>query len=199
MKVGVLALQGDSREHALALDALGSDPVEVRLPDHLAGIDALVLPGGESTTLSMLIRSSGLLEPIEGLIGQGMPALGTCAGMILLASHVRDGRQDQLCLGAIDLSVRRNAYGRQLESFECELSVRGVPGGPLPAVFIRAPVVERAGSGVEVLARVDAPGRPSTPALCRQGRVLVSAFHPELSGDLRVHQLFLSMVEEGRH
>jgi 5'-phosphate synthase pdxT subunit len=197
VKVGVLALQGDVREHAAVLEALGSDPVEIRTPADLAGVDALVLPGGESTTLSLLLESSGLGGAVEEMIGGGTAVFGTCAGLILLSAEVLDGRADQHCMGAIDLSVRRNAYGRQPESFECDLTVRGVPGGSVPGVFIRAPVVERFGPRVEVLATVDAPGRPASPALLRQDRVLVSAFHPELSGDLRVHQLFLSMVEEG--
>ena len=183
-KVGVLALQGDVREHALALAELGAHVVEVRTPEDLVGVDALVLPGGESTTMSLLLQSSGLFDPIAARLADGMPAFGTCAGMILLASAVVDGRPDQRSFGAIDIAVRRNAFGRQVDSFEAEVDVAGV--GRVPAVFIRAPFVERAGEGVEVLAEVD-----GHPVVCRSGPVLVASFHPELSGDLRVHELFL--------
>lgn len=188
-KVGVLALQGDVREHVACLDALGADPVAVRAPEHLAGVDAVVLPGGESTTMSMLLESSGLGPELGERLDAGLPALGTCAGMILLASEVLDGRVDQRSFGAIDLDVRRNGFGRQVHSFETELDVVGLAGGRFHAVFIRAPVVERVGPGVEVLATV-----ADRPVLCRQGRVLVAGFHPELAGDLRVHQLFLQGV-----
>jgi 5'-phosphate synthase pdxT subunit len=188
VKVGILALQGDVSEHAQALADLGADAVEVRTPEQLPAVDALVLPGGESTTMSKLLESSELFEPIASRLAEGMPAFGTCAGMILLASEVLDGRPDQRSFGVIDLSVRRNAFGRQVDSFEAELDVDGV--GRVPAVFIRAPYVERAGEGVEVLARVD-----DHPVLCRQGPVLVAAFHPELSGDLRLHELFLREVK----
>jgi 5'-phosphate synthase pdxT subunit len=185
-KIGIVALQGDVREHAETLAELGAEPVAVRRPADLAGVDAVVLPGGESTTMSLLLQSGGLFEPLAERLAAGLPAFGTCAGMILLAGDLLDGRPDQLVFGAIDLAVRRNAFGRQVDSFEADLSVTGLAGGPFPAVFIRAPVVERAGPAVEVLATVD--GRP---VLCRQGPVLVSAFHPELSGDFRLHQLFL--------
>jgi pyridoxal 5'-phosphate synthase pdxT subunit len=195
-KVGVLALQGAAQLHVEALRSLGASPVEVRTPADLAGIEALVLPGGESTTLSKLLDSSGLFEPIAGLLADGMPAFGTCAGMILLAAEVLDGRPDQRSFGAIDVSVRRNAFGRQVDSFETALAVDGLPGGAFPAVFIRAPAVERVGDGVEVLATVPSPGGSTAgadrPVLCRQGVILVAAFHPELSGDLRLHQRFLS-------
>lgn len=186
-KVGVLALQGAFTRHADALAALGAHPVEVRVPDDLAGIDAIVLPGGESTTLSRLLETAGLFDPIAERLADGLPALGTCAGMILLASSVLDGRPDQRCFGAIDVVVRRNAFGRQVDSFEADLPVAGLAGGAFPAIFIRAPVVEHVGAGVEVLACVG-----DAPVLCRQGAVLVAAFHPELSGDLRLHQKFLS-------
>jgi pyridoxal 5'-phosphate synthase pdxT subunit len=186
VKVGILALQGDVREHAAALYELGAHVVEVRVPSDLAGVDALVLPGGETTTMSLLLQSSGLFSPIAERLADGMPAFGTCAGMILLAANVLDGRPDQRSFGAIDVDVRRNAFGRQVDSFEASLDVPGVGGGPVPAVFIRAPFVERVGEGVEVLAAVD-----GHPVLCRQGPVLVAAFHPELSGDLRFHELFL--------
>ncbi|MEA2717598.1 MAG: pyridoxal 5-phosphate synthase pdxT subunit [Actinomycetota bacterium] len=191
-KVGIVALQGAVGLHAEALRALGAAPVEVRTPSDLAGIEGLVLPGGESTTLSKLLESSGLFDEIAGLLADGMPAFGTCAGMILLAAEVLDGRPDQRSFAAIDVSVRRNAFGRQVDSFETTLAIHlpggdGLAGGAFPAVFIRAPVVERVGEGVEVLATVN-----GAPVLCRQGDVLVAAFHPELSGDLRLHQHFLS-------
>ena len=161
----------------------------MRAPEHLAGVDAVVLPGGESTTMSMLLESSGLFDPLASLLADGVPALGTCAGMILLATEVLDGRPDQRAFGVVDIAVRRNAFGRQVDSFEADLSVIGLRGGDFPAVFIRAPYVERAGSSVEVLAKVS-----EHPVLCRQGPVVVAAFHPELSGDLRVHELFLREV-----
>ena len=188
-KVGIVALQGAVALHAEALRALGAAPVEVRTPADLAGIEGLVLPGGESTTLSKLLESSGLFDAVAELLADGMPAFGTCAGMILLADEVLDGRPDQRSFAAIDVSVRRNAFGRQVDSFETTLAVDWLAGGAFPAVFIRAPAVERVGEGVEVLAHVD--GRP---VLCRQGEILVAAFHPELSGDLRLHQHFLSRI-----
>ena len=192
MKVGVLALQGDVREHCQVLADLGAHPVEVRTPEDLAGVDAIVLPGGESTTISLLLDSSGLRQPVAAHLQEGMPALGTCAGMVLLAQEVLDGRPDQASFGAIDLTVRRNAFGRQVMSFETDLDVSGIADGPLHAVFIRSPVVERTGPGVEVLASVSDPGGVRRPVLCRQGAVVVAAFHPELSGDWRVHELFLA-------
>lgn len=189
-KVGVLALQGAFVKHAEVLRRLGAAPVEVRRPGHLDDVDALVLPGGESTTMSMLLESSGLFDAIAARLEEAtLPVLGTCAGMILLASEVLDGRGDQRSFAAVDVAVRRNAFGRQVDSFEADLDVRGVEGGPVHAVFIRAPVVERAGVDVEVLARVN--GRP---VVCRQGRALVTAFHPELTDDERVHRLFLQEV-----
>jgi 5'-phosphate synthase pdxT subunit len=183
--IGVLALQGDVREHVASLRALGADPLEVRRPEHLEAVDALVLPGGESTTMSLLLRSAELDEPLAKRLEDGMPAFGTCAGMILLATEVLDGRPDQRSYGAIDLTVRRNAFGRQVDSFEADLPVTGLDE-PVHALFIRAPVVEAVGDGVEVLASVG-----DRPVLCRQGPVLVAAFHPELGGDRRLHQLFL--------
>jgi 5'-phosphate synthase pdxT subunit len=188
-KVGVLALQGDVGEHMAVLADLGALPVEVRRPEHLAAVDGLILPGGESTTISLLLESSGLGVALAERLHDGMPSFGTCAGMILLAAEVVDGRPDQAGFGAIDISVRRNAFGRQVDSFETDLEVDGVPGGPVPAVFIRAPVVERTGPGVEVLATI--PGEPAQPVVCREGPVLVAAFHPELTGDSRLHELFL--------
>ncbi len=187
--VGVLALQGDVREHVAALRALGAEALEVRTPADLERVEAIVLPGGESTAVSLLLTSSGLRAPLLARLAAGMPAFGTCAGMILLARSATDGRQEQPGLGAIDVTVRRNAFGTQASSFEAELDVIGLEGGPIHAVFIRAPVIDTAGPDVQILAEVD--GRA---VLARQGPVLVSAFHPELVGDLRLHELFLQEV-----
>lgn len=184
-RVGVLALQGAFRRHAEVIEALGATPVEVRLPADLDTVERLIMPGGESTTMSFMLRSNELEEPLRKRLADGMPVFGTCAGMILLASEILDGRDDQEPLGAIDLTVQRNAFGRQVDSFETELPVDGLDT-PVHAVFIRAPVVTRVGDDVEVLARVD-----DQPVLCRQGSTMVAAFHPELSDDRRLHQLFL--------
>jgi pyridoxal 5'-phosphate synthase pdxT subunit len=193
-RVGVLAVQGAFAAHRAVLVRLRAEVVEVRTPADLEGVEALVLPGGESTTISMLLGFNGLTEPLrETVVNRGMPALGTCAGMIVLARTILDGRDDQVALEAVDISVRRNAFGRQVDSFETDLEVEDLAGGPFPAVFIRAPVVEGVGQGVEVLATVD--GRP---VLCRQGAVLVAAFHPELSGDDRIHRLLLDEVARRR-
>jgi len=189
VKVGVLALQGAFAAHAASLRTLGAEPREVRAVDDLDGLDALVLPGGESTTMSMLLESSGLFDPLAERLLAGMPALGTCAGMILLGTQILDGRANQRCFAAIDISVRRNAFGRQVDSFEADLTVDDLGGGPFRAVFIRAPFVERAGPDVEVLATVD-----GHPVLCRQGAVTAAAFHPELSDDLRLHERFLKEI-----
>jgi 5'-phosphate synthase pdxT subunit len=188
VRVGVIALQGATAAHAAALERLGAEPVQIRTPADLDGIDAVVLPGGESTTISFLLDSNRLRAPLADRLSAGLPTLGTCAGMILLASEVLDGRSDQRSFGAIDLAVRRNGFGRQLDSFEADLAVTGLDE-PFHAVFIRAPVVERVGEGVEVLAEVD--GRA---VLCRRGPVLVSSFHPELTDDLRLHELFLESI-----
>ena len=185
MKVGVLALQGAFASHAAMLGEAGATPVEVRRAHELAEVDALVMPGGESTTMSMLLDIAELSEPLAGRLADGMPVFGTCAGMILLAVEVLDGRSDQRSMGAIDLDVRRNGYGRQVDSFETELAVEGFDD-TFHGVFIRSPVVERIGPDVEVLAEVE--GRP---VLCRQGNVLVASFHPELAGDARIHRRFL--------
>jgi 5'-phosphate synthase pdxT subunit len=193
-KIGVIALQGDVREHVLLLDDLGCDAVEVRTPEQLAGVDGLIFPGGESTTISMLLESSMLASPLIDMVRAGTPCLGTCAGMILLAAEVLDGRADQLCLGAIDIAVRRNAFGRQVDSFEADLSVNHVGGEPVHAVFIRAPVVERVGDGVEVLASVQGPDGVDRAVACQQNRVVVTSFHPELHGEHRIHQLFLEGI-----
>ncbi|HJO19168.1 MAG TPA: pyridoxal 5'-phosphate synthase glutaminase subunit PdxT [Acidimicrobiales bacterium] len=185
MKVGVLALQGAFASHAAMLGEVGATPIEVRRAHELAEVDALVMPGGESTTMSMLLDIAELREPLAGRLADGMPVFGTCAGMILLAVEVLDGRSDQRSMGAIDLDVRRNGYGRQVDSFETELAVEGFDD-TFHGVFIRSPVVERIGPDVEVLAEVE--GRP---VLCRQGNVLVASFHPELAGDVRIHRRFL--------
>jgi 5'-phosphate synthase pdxT subunit len=189
VKVGVLALQGASARHATMLARLGAEPVAVRLPGDLDDVDAVVVPGGESTTMSMLLESSQLFTPLAGRLAGGLPAFGTCAGMILLGREILDGRPDQRCFGAVDITVRRNAFGRQVDSFESDLAVAGVDGPPLHAVFIRAPVVDTVGDHVDVLASVD-----GQPVLCRQGKVLVAAFHPELGDDPRLHELFLNEV-----
>ncbi len=200
--IGVLALQGDVREHLAAITACGARAVPVRRRTELAAVDGLVLPGGESTTMSRLLETFELLEPVRERIASGMPAYGSCAGMILLAAEVLDGRPDQRQLGGLDVVVRRNAFGRQVDSFETDLDVDGIDGPPVRAVFIRAPWVERAGAEVEVLATV--PSRTSTGAdagtatgrivAVRQRDVLATAFHPELTGDGRVHALFCAMV-----
>ena len=187
--VGVLALQGAFQAHARALAECGAHAVEVRTPEHLTQVDALVMPGGESTAMSRLLVTSGLFEPLADRIGSGLPVFGTCAGMILLAAHVLDGRPDQRSFGAIDITVRRNGYGRQVDSFEADVPVAGLGDAAFHAVFIRAPLVERAGPGVEVLAEVD-----GHPVLCRQGTVTVASFHPELTHDRRLHERFCQEV-----
>jgi pyridoxal 5'-phosphate synthase pdxT subunit len=187
--VGVLALQGDVREHRAALEASGAATSGVRTPEELDAVDALAIPGGESTTLSRLLRAFGLEEALRRRLEQGMPCLATCAGMILLSRRILDGRPDQLALGTLDIDVRRNGYGRQVESFEAPLEVPELGEKPFPGVFIRAPVVERVGEGVRVLATH--AGRPVAVA---QGPHLALAFHPEISGDGRLHRLFLGRL-----
>jgi 5'-phosphate synthase pdxT subunit len=205
--IGVLALQGDVREHIAALADLGEVGRQVRGPADLEGLAGIILPGGESTTLSMLLESSGLFDPLAAALDGGLPAFGTCAGMILLADTVLDGRPDQKRFGMIGITVRRNGYGRQVASFECDLNVAGIEEPPVHAVFIRAPVVETVAPGVQVLAtlpdRVDGGGAARRnagggPVVCRRGRVLVTAFHPELTGDRRLHQLFVGMTKENK-
>lgn len=200
--IGVLALQGDVREHVAALEASGARATAVRRRAELSEVDGLVLPGGESTTMSRLLDIFELLTPLRERIAGGLPVYGSCAGMILLATKVLDGREDQHQLGGLDMIVRRNAFGRQVDSFEEDLAFAGVDGGPVHAVFIRAPWVESASPQVEVLARVsDDPEVPGGEAAAgrivavRQGSVLATAFHPELTGDTRVHRLFVEMVE----
>jgi len=201
VRIGVLALQGDVREHARALTEVGAVPVEVRTEAELAGVDGLVVPGGESTTIGRLLTVFGLLEPLRDRIAAGLPTYGSCAGMILLSREVLDGRPGQALLGGLDAVVRRNAFGRQVDSFECELDVTGVQGA-VHAVFIRAPWIETVGPAVEVLARI--PGGPDAGeaggrvVAVRQGHLLATSFHPELSGDARVHAMFAAMVRESR-
>jgi pyridoxal 5'-phosphate synthase pdxT subunit len=194
MKIGVLALQGSYREHREVLDALGADAVEVRTPEVIDALDAVILPGGESTTMSKLLDTSGVRAPLQARLADGLPVLGTCAGMILLAREVLDGRPDQQSFAGIEMTVRRNAFGRQVDSFEAPVPIDGVDGPPFHAVFIRAPWVERVGPDVEVLGTVaDGPAAGRIVAV-RQGQLLATAFHPELTGDLRVHQLFVELV-----
>jgi pyridoxal 5'-phosphate synthase pdxT subunit len=187
-RVGVLALQGAFREHVAALEEVGLEAVEVRLARHMDGLDGLVIPGGESSTMSKLIETFDLEGPIRALHAGGGALLGTCAGMIVLAARAFDGRPDQHYLNLIDIDVRRNAYGRQPASFEAPLRLSG-EDLPIPGVFIRAPQIERVGDGVEVVAELD--GRP---VAARQGAVLVTAFHPELTADRRLHRRFADMV-----
>ena len=198
--VGVLALQGDVREHLAALSRSGAKAMSVRRPEELAAVDGLVLPGGESTTMSRLLETFDLLDPLRRRLADGMPAYGSCAGMILLAKELRDGRADQHQLGALDLVVRRNAFGRQVDSFEEDLDFGQIEGGPVHAVFIRAPWVESAADHVTVLARVPETDNAGAAAgkivAVRQGPVLATAFHPELTGDGRVHELFVRIVRE---
>jgi 5'-phosphate synthase pdxT subunit len=190
-RVGVLALQGAVREHVAAIRDVGAEPVEVRLPRDLVDLDALVLPGGESTTMRRLIDEYNLREPIAAMARSGTPMLGTCAGMILLSRRIADG--DEPVFAMLDLEVRRNGYGRQLDSFEADLDVPAIGDEPLHGVFIRAPMVTDVGEGGEVLAR-DPDGNP---VAVRQGRVLATAFHPELTGDRRLHRLLVQMIGEG--
>ncbi|WP_055557568.1 pyridoxal 5'-phosphate synthase glutaminase subunit PdxT [Streptomyces sp. NBRC 110028] len=187
--IGVLALQGDVREHLAALTAAGAQARPVRRPEELAEVAGLVIPGGESTTMSKLAVVFGLLEPLRERIRAGLPVYGTCAGMIMVADKILDGREDQETLGGIDMIVRRNAFGRQNESFEAAVDIEGIEGGPVEGVFIRAPWVESVGAGAEVLATYEG----HTVAV-RQGNVLATSFHPELTGDHRVHALFVEMA-----
>ncbi|MFJ2649383.1 pyridoxal 5'-phosphate synthase glutaminase subunit PdxT [Streptomyces sp. NPDC087420] len=191
--IGVLALQGDVREHLAALAAAGAVARTVRRPEELAGVEGLVIPGGESTTMSKLAVLFGMLEPLRERIAAGMPVYGTCAGMILLADKILDPRSGQETLGGIDMIVRRNAFGRQNESFEASVDVTGVEGGPVEGVFIRAPWVESVGAEVEVLAEYG-----GHVVAVRQGTALATSFHPELTGDHRLHRFFSDMVRSAR-
>ena len=186
MQVGVLALQGAFAAHSDCLTSIGVQSIEVRTPEQLSSVDALLMPGGESSTMSQLLESSGLFGPIATRITDGMPVFGTCAGMILLASEILDGRSDQRNFAAIDISVRRNAFGRQVDSFEATINSSV---GDFHGVFIRAPRIERVGAQVEVLGSIN-----DEPVLVRQGNVLAASFHPELSNDARLHEYFVSIT-----
>jgi 5'-phosphate synthase pdxT subunit len=188
-RVGVLAYQGDVREHLAALEAVGAEAVEVRTLEDLDAVDGLVIPGGESTVIGKLASRYGLLEPLRERAGAGLPVLGTCAGMIFLAREVEGPPQD--LLGVLDVRVRRNAFGRQVASFEAEVDVKGVDGGPVSGAFIRAPWVAEAGPEVEVLAEVE-----GKVVAVRQGNLLATAFHPELSGEVRLHQWLVGLIAE---
>ena len=191
MKIGVLALQGAFREHIEALQKLGAETVEVRLPEQLEGLDGLIIPGGESTAIGKLAVKYGLLEAIRRYAQAGKPVYGTCAGMILLS---RDVGRDQPLLGVMDVTVERNAFGRQLDSFETNLDIPALGDETFPAVFIRAPKIESVGDGVKVLAKLP----DGTPVAAQQDKMLVTAFHPELTDDLRFHRYFLAVVEAAR-
>ena len=198
-RIGVLALQGDVREHLHVLETLGARPVAVRRPSELASVDGLVLPGGESTTMAKLARIFELLEPLRARVAEGLPAFGTCAGMILLADRIEDGVVGQETLGGLDITVRRNAFGRQVDSFESSLDFAGL-AEPVHAVFIRAPWVEAVGDGVEVLARVPEGTAAGAAAgrivAVRQGPLMATSFHPEVGGDGRVHRMFVDLVRQ---
>jgi pyridoxal 5'-phosphate synthase pdxT subunit len=195
-RVGVLALQGDVREHLVALTACGAESLPVRRPEELDGLDGIVLPGGESTTIDKLSRIFELRDPLVKALADGLPAYGSCAGMILLADEVLDGVADQQTFGGLDITVRRNAFGRQVDSFETDVELSGI--GPMHAVFIRAPWVERLGPAVEVVGEVVVPGVGPKVVAVRQGPVLATAFHPEVTTDLRVHRHFLELVRRAR-
>ncbi|NHN56978.1 pyridoxal 5'-phosphate synthase glutaminase subunit PdxT [Calidifontibacter sp. DB0510] len=186
-RIGVLAVQGDVREHLAALREAGADAAPVRRPQELAQVDAIVLPGGESTTMDRLLRTFELMEPLRARIADGMPAYGSCAGMILLADEILDGHPQQQTVGGMRITVRRNAFGRQVDSYETDLEMTDV--GTVRAVFIRAPWVERTGDGVEVLAQAS-----GHPVAVRQGNLLATSFHPEVTGDHRVHAMFVRML-----
>ncbi|WP_328375930.1 pyridoxal 5'-phosphate synthase glutaminase subunit PdxT [Streptomyces sp. NBC_01020] len=191
--IGVLALQGDVREHLAALGAAGAQAGPVRRPEELDELDGLVIPGGESTTMSKLAALFGMLEPLRERIASGLPVYGTCAGMIMLADKILDPRSGQETFGGIEMIVRRNAFGRQNESFEAAVEIPEIPGGPVEGVFIRAPWVESVGAGVQVLAE-----HGGHIVAVRQGHVLATSFHPELTGDHRVHRYFADMVRDAQ-
>jgi pyridoxal 5'-phosphate synthase pdxT subunit len=194
--IGVLALQGDVREHLVALARAGAQGRPVRRPEELADLDGIVLPGGESTTMDKLMRAFGVRDPLRSALQAGLPAYGSCAGMILLADRVLDGSADQETLGGIDMTVRRNAFGRQVASFEGEVHLDGIGDRPIHGVFIRAPWVEDVGEPVEVLARVEDGEAAGRIVAVRQGSLLATSFHPEMTGDGRVHELFVRIVED---
>jgi 5'-phosphate synthase pdxT subunit len=192
--IGVLSIQGDVREHRRALEQAGVRSSAVGSVAALDEVDALIIPGGESTTMSKLAIADGLLEPLRQARAAGLPMFGSCAGMIMLADRVEDARPDQETIGGIDMTVRRNAFGRQVDSFEADLSMSGLGADPFRAVFIRAPWVERVGPDVEVIATITRGGHEGTIVAVRQGLLMATAFHPELTGDPRVHELFVEMV-----
>ncbi|SDE99013.1 pyridoxal phosphate synthase yaaE subunit [Blastococcus fimeti] len=192
--IGVLALQGDVREHLAALRDQGAEALAVRRPEELAAVDGLVLPGGESTTIAKLARRFGLLDPLRASVRAGLPVYGSCAGMILLADRLLDAPPDQETIGGLDVTVRRNAFGRQADSFESEIDLAGLGGTSLHAVFIRAPWVEEAGDGVVVLGRIMGGAADGRIVAVRQGNLVATSFHPELTGDRRVHALFVDIV-----
>ena len=196
--IGVLAVQGDVREHLYAVERAGARATTVRRPSEVAAVDGLVIPGGESTTIDKLVRIFELRDPIRERIAEGMPVYGSCAGMIMLADRITGGRDDQETLGGIDITVRRNAFGRQVDSFEEDLHIHAIGGAPMRAVFIRAPWVEECGPGVEVLATVEQGAAAGRVVAVRQGRLLATSFHPEVTGDHRFHQLFVQMVRDAR-
>jgi pyridoxal 5'-phosphate synthase pdxT subunit len=197
--VGVLALQGDVREHLRALTACGADVRPVRRPVELAGLDGIVLPGGESTTIDKLSRIFELREPLKAALEAGLPAYGSCAGMILLAKRVLDGTDDQETFAALDITVRRNAFGRQVESFEADVDLDGIAGGPVHAVFIRAPWVESIDDGAQILGVVVPPGLGEAKIIAvRQENLMATSFHPEVTDDLRIHRYFVELVRAAR-
>ncbi len=193
--IGVLALQGDVREHLAALAACGAAGVAVRRPSELADLAGIILPGGESTTIDKLSRIFELRDPLVSALQAGLPAFGSCAGMILLADRVLDGTADQQTFGGLDITVRRNAFGRQVESFEADVDLVGLAGGSVHAVFIRAPWVEQANGHVQVLGQVELPGTAESRVIAvRQGNLMATSFHPEMTDDLRIHRYFLDLV-----
>jgi len=194
-RIGVLAVQGDVREHATALADLGADVMLVRRPTEVEQLDGLVIPGGESTTMDKLVRAFDLQEPLRRRIAEGLPVYGSCAGMIMLADRIADGRSDQQTLGGLDVTVRRNAFGRQVDSFEQDIEFAGLEG-TVHAVFIRAPWVEEAGEAVEVLARVSEGPAAGRIVAVRQGNLMATSFHPEVGGDRRIHAEFVSIVTQ---
>ena len=196
--IGVLALQGDVREHVAALTEAGARARAVRRPAELADVDGLVVPGGESTTMAKLAARFGMLAPLRAAVQGGLPVFGSCAGMIMLADTVLDAPPDQETIGGLHVTVRRNAFGRQVDSFETEVAITGVDGPPVHAVFIRAPWVEEAAADVEVLARVEGGPADGKIVAVRQGRLVATSFHPELTGDPRVHALFVELVRTAR-
>ncbi|TQL60390.1 pyridoxal 5'-phosphate synthase glutaminase subunit PdxT [Oryzihumus leptocrescens] len=201
LRIGVLAVQGDVREHVHVLSSLGAEATGVRRPRELDEVDAIVIPGGESTTMDKLVRAFELYDPLRKRIADGMPAYGSCAGMIMLADRIADARPDQQTLGGLDMTVRRNAFGRQVDSFEEDLhmpEVVGADGDPVRAVFIRAPWVEQVGEGVQVLATVESGPAAGHIVAVRQGNLLATSFHPEVTGDHRVHDYFVQMVRAAR-